>query len=80
MGDNKKSITKILNKVCKKYFSEVEVKHVECVETFRFAENGIWEKNGFTIFLGVKLNGGDRYYMESTLESIIGYEIVISQI
>ena len=78
MGDNKKSITKILNKVCKKYFSEVEVKHVECVETFRFAENGIWEENGFTIFMGVRLNGGNRDYMESTLESILGYEVVVT--
>ena len=80
MGDSKKSIIKILDKVCKKHFSEVDVKHMECVETFKFGETGSWEENGFTIFLGVKLNGENRNYMETTLESILGYEVIVSQI
>lgn len=81
MGRDKDSYINLFKKVCKKYYPELLLKEVECVEKNRFDNStSSWVSDGYSIFICIeytlKYNISEIEYF---MESILGCEIIISQ-
>jgi len=81
MSNNKESYIKYVKKICEKYYPNLILGGIECVETSNFEhETKSWTPYGYCIFISVKQNiEYNRYDMENFIESVIGSEVIITE-
>jgi len=82
MSKNKESYIKYVKKICKMYYPNLILDRIECVEISKFDhKTNSWISNGYSIFITVKQNiEYNRYDMENFIESMMGSEIIITEI
>jgi hypothetical protein len=82
MLENKESYIKYVKKICKKYYPNLILDNIECVEISKFDhETNSWISNGYSVFITSKQNiEYNRYNMENFIESIMGSEVIITEI
>ena len=80
MGRNKDSYIKLLRKVCEKYYPDLTLDRIECVETNRFDHlSNSWISDGYTMFVSIKRNPIYNIFdIEQFIESVLGVEVVVS--
>jgi hypothetical protein len=81
LPNNKESYIKYVKKICKKYYPNLILDMIECVETSNFDhKTNSWTPYGYCIFISVKQNiEYNRYDMENFIESIMGSELIITE-
>lgn len=80
MGRSKDSYIKLFKKVCEKYYPNLIIDRIECVETNKFDHlTNSWSPNGYTMFLSIKNNSVYNIFdIEQFIESVLGVEVVVS--
>ena len=81
MGRNKDSYIRLLKKVCEKYYPNLLLNSVECIETSKFDHStSSWEPYGYSIFICIKHTLEYNIYdIECFIESILGCELIITE-
>ena len=82
MIKNNESHIKYVKKICGKYYPNLILDRIECVEKSNFNKiTNSWNQDDYCIFISVKQNiEYNRYGMEKFIESIMGSEVIITEL
>ena len=81
MGRNKEPYINLIKKISEKYYPNLILNRIECVEISKFDhKTNSWTSNGYSMFISIKHNFEYNIFdIESFIESILGSEIIITE-
>jgi hypothetical protein len=82
MSKNKDFYIKYVKKICEKYYPNLIIERYGIVDTHNFDKTtNSWNQDDYCIFITIKPNlEYNRYEMEKCIKSIMGSEVIITEI